>query len=113
MVSAQGGNIGGLRVSTHTKDIVSTKKGHIIDMDAYRFGKLSLELGGGRKTKEDKIDPKVGIVLKKKIGDDVKVGDVLCTLYTKEPNYEPKEDITDYYTFQTISSKADSLENLI
>lgn len=113
MVSAQGGNIGGLRVSTHTKDIVSTKKGHIIDMDAYRFGKLSLELGGGRKTKEDKIDPKVGIVLKKKIGDDVKVGDVLCTLYTKEPNYEPKEDITDYYTFQTISSKADPLENLI
>lgn len=105
MVSAQGGNIGGLRVSPYTKDIVSTKKGHIIDMDAYRFGKLSLELGGGRKTKEDKIDPKVGIVLKKKIGDDVKVGDVLCTLYTKEPDYEPKEDITDYYTFQQISQK--------
>ena len=35
-------------------------------------------------TKEDKIDPGVGVVLKKKIGDDVRVGDVLCTLYLKE-----------------------------
>lgn len=100
MVEAQGGNIAGLRVSAYTKDILSTKKGHIINMDAYRFGKLSLELGGGRKTKEDKIDPRVGIVLKKKIGDDVNIGDVLCTLYTKEEGYEPKEDITDYYEFE-------------
>lgn len=100
MVESQGGNIAGLRVSAYTKDILSTKKGHIINMDAYRFGKLSLELGGGRKTKEDKIDPRVGIVLKKKIGDDVNIGDVLCTLYTKEEGYEPKEDITDYYEFE-------------
>lgn len=100
MVEAQGGNIAGLRVSAYTKDILSTKKGHIINMDAYRFGKLSLDLGGGRKTKEDKIDPRVGIVLKKKIGDDVNIGDVLCTLYTKEEGYEPKEDITDYYEFE-------------
>ncbi len=114
MVEAQGGNIGGLRVSAYTKDVLSTKAGHIVDMDAYRFGKLSLELGGGRKTKEDKIDPKVGIVLKKKIGDDVKVGDVLCTLYVKEPEYEPKEDITDYYTMKKLSGskKQENLDTI-
>ncbi|MDE5586905.1 MAG: pyrimidine-nucleoside phosphorylase, partial [Bacilli bacterium] len=100
MVESQGGNINGLRVSEYKKDIISTKGGHVIGMDAYKFGKLSLELGGGRKTKEDKIDSGVGIVLKKKIGDDVEVGDVLCTLYTKEEGYEPMEDITNYYTFQ-------------
>jgi len=100
MVEAQGGRVNELRVSPYTKDITSTKRGHIIGMDAYKFGKLSLDLGGGRKTKEDTIDPGVGIILKKKIGDDVEVGDILCTLYTKEEGYEPVEDITSYYTIQ-------------
>lgn len=112
MVEAQGGNIAGLRVSAYTKDIISTKKGHIINMDAYRFGKLSLDLGGGRKTKEDKIDPRVGIVLKKKIGDDVNIGDVLCTLYTKEDGYEPKEDITDYYEFEENYVPIENIEEV-
>lgn len=99
IVEAQGGNISDLRVSKRTQDIIATRGGHVTDMDAYRFGKLSLELGGGRKTKEDKLDPEVGIVLKKKIGDDVEVGDVLCTLYIKEDAELITEDVTDYYTF--------------
>ena len=100
LIEAQGGDISGLRVSANTQDILSTKSGHVIDMDAYRFGKLSLDLGGGRRTKEDPIDPKVGIVLKKKIGDDVKVGDVLCTLYLRDGAPFVQEDLTSYYTFQ-------------
>ena len=100
LIEAQGGDISGLRVSANTQDILSTKSGHVIDMDAYRFGKLSLDLGGGRRTKEDPIDPKVGIVLKKKIGDDVKVGDVLCTPYLRDGAPFIQEDLTSYYTFQ-------------
>lgn len=110
IVKAQGGDLSGLRVSKNTQDIYSTKSGHVIDMDAYRFGKLSLDLGGGRKTKEDKIDPSVGIVLKKKIGDDVKVGDVLCTLYLKEGSKPITEDLTDYYTFTVDSEKEKILD---
>ena len=106
LIKAQGGDISGLRVSANTQDILSTKSGHVIDMDAYRFGKLSLDLGGGRKTKEDSIDPKVGIVLKKKIGDDVKVGDVLCTLYLRDGDSFIQEDLTSYYTFQEDEEKA-------
>lgn len=105
IVKAQGGDLSKLRVSENTQDIYSTKSGHVIDMDAYRFGKLSLDLGGGRKTKEDKIDSSVGIVLKKKIGDDVKVGDVLCTLYLKEGSKPIEEDLTNYYTFMTNNDK--------
>ena len=107
MVAFQGGNIGGVRVSSNKQDILSTKSGHIVDMNAYKFGKLSLDLGGGRKTKEDKVDPKVGIVLKKKIGDDVKVGDVLCTLYLKEDAKPIQEDLTSYYTF--LENKQDKV----
>ncbi len=102
MVDAQGGDLSKLRVSEHKIDITSTKKGHIIRMDAYKFGKLSLDLGGGRKTKEDTIDPGVGIILKKKIGDDVEIGDVLCTLYVKDASYKVEEDITNYYTFESL-----------
>lgn len=102
MVEAQGGNISGLRVSKNVQQIPSTKSGHIIDMNAYKFGKLSLDLGGGRVTKEDKIDPSVGIVLRKKIGDSVKVGDILCTLYLKEDAAPITEDLTSYYTFEEI-----------
>lgn len=103
MVEAQGGHIGALRVSKHKQDICSTKSGHITNMDAYRFGKLSLDLGGGRVTKEDKIDPTVGIVFHKKIGDNVDVGDVLCTLYLKEDASEIKTNIMDFYTIDSIN----------
>ena len=103
MVEAQGGHIDALRVSKNKQDVTSTKSGHIIDMDAYRFGKLSLDLGGGRVTKDDKIDPSVGIVLKKKIGDNVNIGDVLCTLYLKEDAKPVEIDITDFYTIEDES----------
>ena len=113
IIKTQGGDLSGLRVSKNTQDILSTKSGHIVDMNAYNFGKLSLDLGGGRVTKEDKIDPCVGVVLKKKIGDDVKVGDVLCTLYLKEGSSPVILDIGDYYTFTHISrSEKTTVEEL-
>jgi len=105
MVKYQGGNIDKIKVSSNKKEIISSKSGHIIDMNAYEFGKLSLSLGGGRITKEDKIDPSVGIVLNKKIGDDVKKGDVLCTLYLKTDVSDVEFDINNYYTFENRNSK--------
>ena len=38
-------------------------------------------LGGGREKREDSIDPAVGIVLEKKVGDEVKSGSTLCTIH--------------------------------
>ncbi len=38
-------------------------------------------LGGGREKKEDAVDPAVGLVLEKKIGDAVKAGEPLCTVH--------------------------------
>ena len=38
-------------------------------------------LGGGREKKEDSVDPAVGIVVHKKIGDKVGVGEALCTIH--------------------------------
>ncbi len=85
-VKAQGGDINSLCVSSKKVDIKSNKKGTLKEINALRFGELSVLLGGGRRKKEDKIDHTVGIVLKKHLEDSISVGDVLCTLYVRNDN---------------------------
>lgn len=100
MVEAQGGDLSKIELSKYVQKIIAKKSGHIINMDAYKFGMLSLELGGGRKTKEDKIAPEVGIVFNKKIGDLVEKGDLLCTLCLKDKTPYTKDNVEDYYTYE-------------
>ena len=100
IVKSQGGDLSKIKISSNRQHIYSTKKGHVVGINAYAFGKLSLNLGGGRITKEDKIDNTVGILLNKKVGDDVEIGDVLCTLYLKEGAEPINQDLTDYYIFE-------------
>jgi thymidine phosphorylase len=38
-------------------------------------------LGGGREKKEDSVDPAVGLIVHKKLGDKVAKGEALCTIY--------------------------------
>ena len=45
------------------------------------MGIASLVLGGGREKKEDVIDPAVGLILHKKVGDPVREGEALCTIH--------------------------------
>lgn len=66
-----------------THDVLCLKDGFITAMDAEKIGVASMILGAGRKTKDDVIDHGAGIIVKAKVGDCVKAGDVLCTLYTR------------------------------
>ena len=112
LIQTQGGDLSKLKISKNIHKVYATKSGHIIDMDAYKFGKLSLDLGGGRKTKDEKIDSSVGIVLNKKIGDDVKVGDVLCTICLKEKEKTLNYNVESFYTFDTDNlEEVDSFGN--
>jgi pyrimidine-nucleoside phosphorylase len=56
--------------------------GYLSGIDAYSVGMASLELGAGRKTKEDDIDPAAGIELKHKKGAKVKKGETLAVGFT-------------------------------
>lgn len=56
--------------------------GYIASIDAYEIGMASLELGAGRKIKEDSVDPAAGIILNHKTGDRVKKGETLAVGFT-------------------------------
>lgn len=87
-IHAQGGHIDNLEAFVKVKTILPLKaktSGYIAKIKALPVGLASCKLGGGRETKEDIIDPMVGIVLKKKIGDYVKAGEPLCDIYANHP----------------------------
>lgn len=58
--------------------------GYIAHIESDEIGIVSLILGGGRETKESVIDPQVGIVLHKKVGDYTNVGESLATIYAND-----------------------------
>ena len=95
MVEAQGGNLSKVKVSNNVYFIKSPTNGVIKKIDALEFGKLSLKLGAGKENMNDKIDYTVGIKLNKLVGDSVKKGDVLATIYYKKK--VPEFDFDNIY----------------
>lgn len=65
--------------------VLSDKKGFVEELDAGKVGKAGLDLGIGRVHKEDSIDYRVGLIFNKKIGDEVKEGDVLAYIHANSP----------------------------
>lgn len=63
------------------EEIKACQDGFVGSINAQEMGICSLILGGGRETKDDKIDPTVGLVFSKKVADPVKKGDVIATIY--------------------------------
>jgi len=89
LVKYQGGDIDSIKVSEKSKNIKALKTGKISEINALEVGKLSLALGAGKISINDKIDYTVGVELKKLVGDSVKKGDVLATIYYNKsiPDY--------------------------
>jgi thymidine phosphorylase len=67
--------------ATHTLDVVSGADGYVSATQCEQLGVACVVLGGGREKKEDAIDPAVGLVFHKRIGDGVRRGEPLCTLH--------------------------------
>ena len=90
LVQNQGGDIEYVKDVTKfekakiIQEVISTTEGYVQESNAEEIGKLSCDLGAGRKTKKDKIDLQVGIILNKKLGDFVNKGDKLATIYAND-----------------------------
>jgi pyrimidine-nucleoside phosphorylase len=65
----------------HTAHFPAKRSGYVTAIRCEKVGIASMTLGGGRERKEDSVDPAVGLVLEKKIGDKVEAGENLCTIH--------------------------------
>jgi pyrimidine-nucleoside phosphorylase len=87
IIALQGGDpqvcdkVARLRHAEKQLEITSKKAGCIASIECESVGTAAVVIGGGREKKEDSIDPAVGIVVHKKVGDAVQSGEPLCTLH--------------------------------
>ena len=88
------------------KQIFSKKTGYIKKIEALELGKLSMNLGAGRITKEDEINYKAGIILNKNVGDYIKNGELFCTLYGKNDEHI---DSNKYFKVSVFPKKVSNL----
>ena len=91
MVRAQGGDDSAvyrpelLPRAAIQAEVPAPKGGSIMRIHTEAVGLVSMMLGGGRATKEDVIDPAVGIVLHRKLGDTVEEGESLAQVHANDP----------------------------
>lgn len=100
LVSAQGGDISVidntdlLPKATYEFEVTAKNDGFISNMDSRLIGEASVILGAGREKIEDKIDYSAGIVIAKKTGDKVNIGDKIAILYSNDKSkFRPAEEV--------------------
>lgn len=95
MVEAQGGDSDYIKdtsrfgMAAHKMDVVANQSGYIAKFDAEGCGRAAVVLGAGRINKGDNIDPQAGIIIAKKTGEAVSMGETIATLYTNNADVLP------------------------
>ncbi|ALF11415.1 pyrimidine-nucleoside phosphorylase [Parageobacillus thermoglucosidasius] len=93
-LSAQGGDASvvddptKLPQAKYRWELEAPEDGYVAEIVADEVGTAAMLLGAGRATKEATIDLSVGLVLHKKVGDAVKKGESLVTIYSNTENIE-------------------------
>ena len=94
LVKAQGGDASYIlnplkfEKAKHILPLLAKSEGYIDSMVTIDIGLAAAFLGAGRETVDGIIDPAVGIIFKKKIGDYVKKGDVILEVHANEKGVE-------------------------
>lgn len=97
MVEEQGGDARVLDApeSLHPAPIVSMipaeRDGVVVSCDCFALGELVVSIGGGRRAKEDSIDPRVGLVVLRQPGDRLKKGEPIAELHLAGPDPDAVE----------------------
>lgn len=90
VVDAQGGDPrvvdepNRLKLARHRTTITAPSSGFVTGIDPLELGHASMGLGAGRARAEDEVDPGAGIRLCVCLGDQVRAGDELATLYSSK-----------------------------
>jgi pyrimidine-nucleoside phosphorylase len=105
VIAAQGGNpqvldrFDLLPNATGAQEITTSRGGYVSAIDAELVGQASSMVGAGRNTKEDSIDPAVGVILEVKVGHKIEPDSILCRIYytSEEHVAEAAELIEDAF----------------
>lgn len=90
MVAEQGGNTQALDQPEQLpraqgqREIITQRRGFVKSLDCDSLGQAWLHLGGSRQKRGENTDHRVGLLIHKKVGDEVATGDVLATVFTSE-----------------------------
>lgn len=114
MVEEQGGavrvleNPEELPRAQHIHEIKAPVNGYVSAINAEVVGNTAMLLGAGRRTKDESIDPAVGVVIYKKVGDKIEAGEKLAELHFNHPAILQKasELLASAYTFSQQPPKA-------
>jgi len=94
ITEAHGGDVAMLKdlsllpTAPHRAPLLAPQSGYISGLDAFKVGKASSLLGAGRAVASDKIDPRVGFELLKKVGDYVERGEPIAWIEHAERGFE-------------------------
>jgi pyrimidine-nucleoside phosphorylase len=95
------------------REVRSRQSGYVEQINCEQVGVSSLALGGGREKKEDAIDPAVGILLRKKLGDAVAANESICVLhYNSDARLSEAESLI-YSAYQIGTTPAAAPAKLI
>ncbi|WP_261129241.1 pyrimidine-nucleoside phosphorylase [Bacillus sp. Marseille-Q3570] len=115
-LKAQGGDesviddLSKLPTAKYEIPFVAEKDGYVSEIMANEVGTAAMLLGAGRATKESEIDLAVGIVLHKKVSDEVKKGETIATLHSNQENVdEVLKKLNGAYTISTEKVEAPPL----
>lgn len=100
--------------ASRTFEVAADKAGVVTAIGAEGLGVASSMLGAGRTVKEDVIDLAVGIVIHKKVGDEVKVGDSLATIHANTEDVKKvTEKVLENYKIGEKAQKVKLIEKII
>ena len=99
----------------HIEELPATQAGYVAAIDAEQIGIAGYTLGTGRKVKTDQIDPSVGLVLHKKVGDRVERGESLLQIHAASPSQAEtvRDQLLQAYRFSSSPTAVPPLVDLI
>lgn len=90
MIAAQGGDpaccddVTRLPQAPVVRDVPAATSGYVQQMDTVGLGSAAQAMGAGRRVKTDGIDPSVGFVMHRRIGQRVEAGEAIATVYARD-----------------------------
>ncbi|WP_219123322.1 pyrimidine-nucleoside phosphorylase [Streptococcus constellatus] len=114
MVVAQGGDLEDLYRPSSAKYVVEVpadEAGYISELPAMEFGLFAMRLGAGRAVKSDALDFETGIVFEKKVGEPVKIDEIVAKIYANEKISQ--ELVTEFKKNVKISNESKKVQEII